>query len=157
MGYATGYVTSLFGQLVVFREVECRSMGASVCRVIGRHAAAWGDVSEDLRYLQAQRLPPPGDAAPATRSARLADVLPARRAGRERALGATGTRSSARRRPSTRPATSSTRVARTQATVLFTGESGVGKEVFAQPAAPHQRARATSPSSRSTARRSPRR
>jgi len=44
VGYATGYVTSLFGQLVVFREIECRSMGAGVCRVIGRHAAAWGDV-----------------------------------------------------------------------------------------------------------------
>jgi len=25
VGYATGYVTSLFGQLVVFREVECRA------------------------------------------------------------------------------------------------------------------------------------
>jgi hypothetical protein len=28
-------------------------MGASVCRVIGRHAAGWGDISEDLRYLEA--------------------------------------------------------------------------------------------------------
>ncbi|MFZ2989484.1 XylR N-terminal domain-containing protein, partial [Ideonella sp.] len=54
IGYATGYVTGLFGQLVVFRETECRSMGASACKVVGRHAAAWGDVSEDLRYLQAQ-------------------------------------------------------------------------------------------------------
>ena len=46
--------TPLHPQLVVFREIECRSMGASVCRVVGRHAAARGDVSEDLRYLQAQ-------------------------------------------------------------------------------------------------------
>src|SRR6185436_7596554 len=54
VGYACGYVTSLFGHLVIFREVECRSMGATTCRVVGRHAAAWGDVSEDMRYLQAR-------------------------------------------------------------------------------------------------------
>ncbi len=31
VGYATGYVTSLFGQLVIFRELECRAMGGQAC------------------------------------------------------------------------------------------------------------------------------
>jgi two-component system, NtrC family, response regulator HydG len=125
IGYATGYVTSLFGQLVVFREVECRSMGASVCRVVGRHAAAWGDVSEDLRYLQAQdlrRLNPKAESAAVALPA-----LPTPAAGtgdRHELVGASSAFNSACHQLA--------RVAPTQATVLFTGESGVGKEAFAR-------------------------
>ncbi|HSW04334.1 sigma 54-interacting transcriptional regulator [Aquabacterium sp.] len=124
VGYATGYVTSLFGQLVVFREIECRSMGASVCRVIGRHAAAWGDVSEDLRYLQAhdyRSLAETAPAAPAVRPLPLPRPEPGER---HEIVGASSAFNSACHQLD--------RVARTQATVLFTGESGVGKEAFAR-------------------------
>ncbi|HJV68432.1 sigma-54-dependent Fis family transcriptional regulator [Ideonella sp.] len=133
VGYATGYVTSLFGQLVIFREIECRSMGASVCRVIGRHAAAWGDISEDLRYLEAKdfrRLGSAG-AAPADPEAALTSVIPAASAAtgatgqdRHEIVGASSAFNSACHQLA--------RVAGTRATVLFTGESGVGKEAFAR-------------------------
>jgi predicted hydrocarbon binding protein len=53
LGYAIGYVTGLTGTLVIFREVECRAMGSAVCRVVGRNAARWDDVADDLRYLDA--------------------------------------------------------------------------------------------------------
>jgi two-component system response regulator HydG len=124
VGYATGYVTSLFGQLVVFRELECRSMGASVCRVVGRHAAAWGDVSEDLRYLQASDFRRIGQAEPALDlGARLPPVAPTG-GDRHQLVGASSAFNSACHQLA--------RVAPTQATVLFTGESGVGKEAFAR-------------------------
>jgi len=123
VGYATGYVTSLFGQLVVFREIECRSMGASVCRVVGRHAAAWGDVTEDLRYLQARDFRRIAEPAPAL--VPVAAMPPATPGGdRHELVGASSAFNSACHQLA--------RVAPTQATVLFTGESGVGKEAFAR-------------------------
>jgi two-component system, NtrC family, response regulator HydG len=130
MGYATGYVTSLFGQLVIFREIECRSMGASVCRVIGRHAAAWGDVSEDLRYLEAKdfrQLATPSAPMPDSSFAVTGDLPPATVAAaedRHEIVGASSAFNSACHQLA--------RVASTRATVLFTGESGVGKEAFAR-------------------------
>jgi len=136
VGYAMGYVTTLFGQLVVFREIECRASGASVCRVVGRHADAWGDVSEDVRYLQAQDFASlaavaGADAAEVSRTAQ----KPARRSTGSRAraqaeahkhalVGASSAFNSASHQIR--------RVAPTRATVLFTGESGVGKEAFAR-------------------------
>lgn len=141
VGYATGYVSTLFGRMIVFREVECRSSGAAHCRVIGKSAERWGDPEQDLFYLNAQDFV-------GTPPAALADKL----------LGKTGRTTYLGAPPGKAPATPVTptaaeptahatmvgassafnaachmlqRVAPTAATVLFTGESGVGKEMFA--------------------------
>jgi DNA-binding NtrC family response regulator len=141
VGYATGYVSTLFGRMIVFREVECRSSGAAHCRVIGKSAERWDDPEQDLFYLNAQDFV-------GTPPASLADKL----------LGKTGRATYLGGSPSKVPATPAApnaaepaahatmvgassafnaachmlqRVAPTAATVLFTGESGVGKEMFA--------------------------
>lgn len=125
LGYAIGYVSGLLGRLVIFREVECRSMGSAVCRVIGKSVEEWGDVEEDLRYLNAQEFV--STTAYRTQAAMdsagdAQDSETQEDDGRQM-VGASSAFNSACHLLQ--------RVAPTQATVLFTGESGVGKEQFA--------------------------
>jgi len=116
VGYATGYVSTLFGRLIVFRETQCRSMGDAHCRVIGKSADQWDDVEEDMRYLNVREFV---DTAATARPEPGTADLPAGDA----MVGASSAFNAACHQLS--------RVARTSATVLFTGESGVGKEKFA--------------------------
>ena len=121
VGYATGYVSTLFGRLIVFRELECRSMGDGHCRVVGKSAHQWDGVEEDMRYLNAHEFV---DAAAYDRGDEQAAALPAAdRVAADAMVGASSAFKAACQQLS--------RVARTSATVLFTGESGVGKEKFA--------------------------
>lgn len=136
VGYATGYVSTLFGRMVVFREVECRSSGAAHCRVVGKSAERWDDPEQDLFYLNAQDFV-------GTPPAALADKL----LGKARRATYLGVPQHKASDASPAPANHTTmvgassafnaachmlqRVAPTAATVLFTGESGVGKEMFA--------------------------
>ncbi len=116
VGYATGYVSTLFGRLIVFRETQCRSMGDAHCRVIGKSADQWDDVEEDVRFLNAREFV---DTAATARPEPEAAETPASDA----MVGTSSAFNAACHQLS--------RVARTSATVLFTGESGVGKEKFA--------------------------
>lgn len=120
-GYATGYVSTLFGRLILFREVACRSAGDAQCRVIGRSVELWDDPQEDLRYLQLGEDGP--DAEPA--AAALASwTAPGDASPDPTLVGASSAFNAAFHMVR--------RVAPTPATVLFTGESGVGKEMFAR-------------------------
>ena len=120
LGYAIGYVSGLVGRLVLFREVECRSMGSRQCRVIGKTAELWPDAEEDLRYLN-----PQGYTSPAVMSAEQSTVVAttAEADNSVKMIGASAAFTAASH--------ALQKVAGTQATVLLTGESGVGKELFA--------------------------
>ncbi len=124
IGYASGYSTEFMGRQILYREVECQSMGQPACRIVGMPADAWGEeAAQDLQYLMPEALfsdvpatvvsaarepiPPDGDA---TDSVHPVGISP----------GFNSVLHMVRR------------VAPTNATVLFLGESGVGKEVFAR-------------------------
>jgi len=125
LGYAMGYVTTLFGKPVIFREVQCSSMGDPVCRVVGKTAEQWDDVSEDLRYLSAENFVAGGFAPTPAAGVSLPELDPALLdPGKKLMVGVSAAFAAACHRLQ--------RVAPTRATVLFLGESGVGKELFAQ-------------------------
>ncbi|KEA65076.1 Sigma-54 dependent transcriptional regulator [Marinobacterium lacunae] len=124
LGYAMGYVTTLLGRLTVFREVECRSMGHPTCRVLGKTVELWGDVEEDLRYLNAEDFVSHSSAVPLAQAPlpSVNNALPP--LGERQLVGVSSSFIAA--------CHMLRRVATTRATVLFTGESGVGKELFAR-------------------------
>lgn len=131
IGYACGYSTVYMGRRVIFREVECRAMGHQVCHIIGKLAEDWDNPEEDLRYLSAQEF---ANRAPTTYS------IPGPQAAAE---GYADTAAPAKARENRWDMVGASagfnvacdmmeKVADTDATVLFLGESGVGKEMFAR-------------------------
>jgi two-component system, NtrC family, response regulator HydG len=125
-GYAIGYTSAMLGRLIVYREVECASMGHRQCRLLGRPAGEWDDVEDDLSYLNAEAFVST-EAYSARKPAGPRNtpvVFPASAAaGDKQMVGVSSAFNAA--------CHMLRRVAPTEATVLFTGESGVGKEMFA--------------------------
>jgi two-component system, NtrC family, response regulator HydG len=119
VGTPAGFTTSLLGQPVIFREVECMGQGAERCVVIGRNAAAWGDVPEldELGTATARARGKPWNPAtdnPVPREPEAAPAIIGKTAGIERAQRLLE------------------RVAGYDEPVMFLGEPGTGKEFFAR-------------------------
>ena len=133
-GYASGFATTFFGRPMVFRELECIAMGHARCFLVGRPADQWPDPEAELRWFRADTYSkrPSSVKRSANEQAVDADLHIGRRA----IVGASAGFNTALHLVD--------KVAPTNVPVLFLGESGVGKEVFAREL--HKRsARATQP------------
>jgi len=124
VGYASGFSTEFMGRQILYREVECQSMGHAACRIVGMPVEAWGsEAFQDLQHLMPAALR--SDAHAAAVSAMRDPVL------------ASADTTEFAQPVGISPSYNSVlhmlqRVAPTHATVLFLGESGVGKEAFAR-------------------------
>ncbi|QID16218.1 AAA domain-containing protein [Nitrogeniibacter mangrovi] len=118
-GYACGYTTAMMGRPVIWREIECVAMGHAQCRVIGQPIEECDDADEVLRFLRVEDFV----TAPRHRAV-AADVAPPPDSGLPDLVGASAGFNAVAYRLK--------RVAPTDATVLFMGESGVGKERFSK-------------------------
>ena len=119
-GFASGYASALLGRMVVFRETQCRATGHAACRIIGKPAEQWADLEND-------QPDPENDSFFSHIFHGMSDPAPAQSdtdTSGQTLLGAAPAFLRAQKMLQ--------RVAPTQATVLLTGDSGVGKELFAQ-------------------------
>lgn len=111
-GYASGFTSAFVGGPYLVRETECRAMGAPTCRLVGKPLNEWGDdASADARLYQGDPRINRFD----THKGRTneADVI-----------GISAAFSAAYHLLS--------KAAPSKASLLFLGETGVGKEVFAR-------------------------
>ncbi|WP_438839696.1 sigma 54-interacting transcriptional regulator [Aromatoleum toluclasticum] len=125
IGYACGYTSAFMGRPILWRETECRGMGHAKCRVVGKPVEEWEDAQDDLRFLRigdfVKWAPQAEEQLPAT--SRIAAGLTS---APENSFGVVGISAGFNT-----VCHMVNKVAPTNATVLFLGESGVGKEVFA--------------------------
>jgi DNA-binding NtrC family response regulator/predicted hydrocarbon binding protein len=123
-GYAAGYASRFMGKQILYKEVECRGMGHRRCLVLGKPIAAWDDPAPEIYYMYPQKFAPSVGLRPTRRVAEpFADVPPAVAAIGDLVGASSGFSSVCHLLK---------RVADTRATVLFLGETGVGKERFAR-------------------------
>lgn len=133
VGYACGYSSEFMGRQILYREVECQSMGQKGCRIIGKPVEAWGEEGfRDLQFLlpAAVNVTSPLQSLPSVHHAVLA---PEGSPEKEEPAGLSLGKEPVGISPGFNSVLHKVaRVAPTSATVLFLGESGVGKEVFAR-------------------------
>lgn len=128
LGYASGYASAFMGKRIIYRETQCRSMGAEVCRITGKPADQWDNPELDQHYFAPEtsaQMVRQNISASAPKVATLISQQAFDKTSQTSELiGISSSFSAARHLIE--------RVASTQATVLFQGASGVGKEMFAQ-------------------------
>lgn len=129
IGYTSGFLSKIMGKRILAREVECRAMGQTKCRVIAKPVESWDDPEEDLHYLgftpaQQTRVSVPAGIATADS---LSPPPPANAQPEPSQAGLIGSSASF-----TSVLHKVRRVATTRATVLLSGESGVGKSAVAR-------------------------
>ena len=135
-GYASGYATTLMSRRILFHEVECRGMGAKQCRIVGKPIEDWEGVEDSLRALQPEQFV---NRVVARRPNDALHQLGGLGSGRNKDVELVGASADF-----IATCHKLQKVSKTNATVLFLGETGVGKEIFAR--ALHQiSARATKP------------
>ncbi len=121
-GYASGYVTQFFKRVIIFRETQCVCCGDAYCVLEGRPLEAW----EDAPFLRHCVL---SDAQETHFEDLQKELWQLRGSQDEPSLGGKLVGGS----PAFRAAFDLlAKAANTPITVLLLGETGVGKEVFAQ-------------------------
>ena len=118
-GYASGYVSCFFKRPIIFRETQCVCCGDATCRMVGKPLEAWGD-DVDLDYCQSDQTPFSDLQHDLwkLRSRQVELHAPGNLVGSSPAFSKAFTLLS--------------KAAGSPITVLLLGETGVGKEVFAQ-------------------------
>jgi DNA-binding NtrC family response regulator/predicted hydrocarbon binding protein len=122
LGYASGYTSAFMGRFVLYKEVECAACGPAHCRIIGKPVDEWPDAAEHTLYYESDSI--------VSRLLELSTQVDTLRSTLEQQRQMENLIGSS---PAFKRAYELVvKAARTNVTVLLTGETGVGKERFAR-------------------------
>ncbi|WP_292937904.1 sigma-54-dependent Fis family transcriptional regulator [Noviherbaspirillum sp.] len=122
LGYASGYTTTFMGKFILFKEVKCVACGDPHCYIVGKPAEEWPDAAEHMVYYEADSI--------VSRLLELKTQVDALRSSLEQQRQVDNMIGSS---PAFQRAYDLVlKAAKTNVTVLLTGETGVGKERFAR-------------------------
>jgi len=126
VGYASAVATSALGKPVLAREVECVAMGHTQCRAVMKTLDLWGsEADDDLQFLQIEDFVDlPRQRTPRRTTPNTANLPKPVSPLQGELVGASSAFNSV--------VYLLKRVSQADATVLFLGESGVGKERFSR-------------------------
>ncbi len=122
LGYASGYTSAFMGRFVLFQEVECAACGAPHCRIVGKPVEEWPNAAEHTPYYE-----PDSMVSRLLELSTQVDALRSSLSGQREVENLIGNSPAFKRAYEL-----VTKAARTNVTVLLTGETGVGKERFAR-------------------------
>ncbi|MDD2844324.1 MAG: sigma 54-interacting transcriptional regulator [Rhodoferax sp.] len=122
LGYASGYTSAFMGRLILYKETLCAACGADHCQIVGRPIEEWPDGEAHRVYFTDDSLMDKMEALQSQVEALKSTLEPVSLGGQ-----LIGNSSGFRKAYALMQ-----KVAPTQATVLLTGETGVGKERFAR-------------------------
>ena len=122
LGYASGYTSAFMGKLILFKETLCAASGDEHCQIVGRPIEEWPDGEAHRMYFTDDSLMEKLEALQSQVEALKSSIEP------EHPSGQLIGKSSAFRKAYALME----KAAKTQVTVLLTGETGVGKERFAR-------------------------
>ncbi|MEM7469681.1 MAG: sigma 54-interacting transcriptional regulator, partial [Pseudomonadota bacterium] len=122
VGYATGYTSELFGDFVLYEEIECLAKGDKHCRIIGKPLSQWHEPDPLVKYFEPESV--------ADRLLELQTQVESLRASvndadaGEHLIGESASFKQALALVE--------KAAPSQVTLMLLGETGVGKEMFAR-------------------------
>jgi DNA-binding NtrC family response regulator len=122
LGYASGYTSAFMGKLILFKETLCAACGDDHCMIVGKPIEEWPDGEAHRMYFIDDSLMEKMEALQSQVEALKSSIEPEHP--HSRLIG----KSSAFRQAYSLME----KAAKTQVTVLLTGETGVGKERFAR-------------------------
>jgi transcriptional regulator with PAS, ATPase and Fis domain len=122
LGYASGYTSAFMGKLILFKEIKCGACGDDHCHIVGKPIDDWPDGDAHRPYFEDDSLLDKMDALSQQVEALKTPLEPTTSGGM--LIGSSPAFQHAHNLMK--------RAARTQVTVLLTGETGVGKERFAR-------------------------
>lgn len=122
LGYASGYTSAFMGKLILFKETLCAACGNDHCLIVGKPIEEWPDGEAHRMYFTDDSLMEKLESLQFQVEALTSNIEPEQPS--SQLIG----KSSAFRKAYTLME----KAAKTQVTVLLTGETGVGKERFAR-------------------------